>query len=81
MLSVTKKSKLKPEEVLKKAVTFFGDGGFGLKVMEEDENHVYLEGGGGGVNVIVSAEAKGTKVDMETTEWEIQARNFLSSLK
>jgi hypothetical protein len=81
MLSMTKNSKLKPEEVLKKAATFFGDGGFGLKVMEEDENHVYLEGGGGGVNVLVSTAAKGTKVEMETTEWDIQVKKFLASLK
>jgi len=81
MLSMTKNTKLKPDDVLKKAATFFGGGGFGLKVMEEDKNHIYLEGGGGGVNVIVSAGVKGTKVDVETREWETQVKDFMGVLK
>jgi hypothetical protein len=81
MLSITRNTKLKPADVLKKATSFFSTGGFGLKVMEEDENHIYLEGGGGAVNVIVSAAPKGAKVDVETREWETQVKNFMAELK
>ena len=81
MISLTKNTKLKPEEVLTKTKAFFGMKGFGLEVKEEDEDHIYLEGGGGGVNVIVSPAAKGAKVDLEAKEWEIQAKNFMASIK
>ena len=81
MISLTKNSKLKPEEVFKKAKAFFAGGGFGLEIKEEDSDHLYMEGGGGAVNVIVSAITKGAKVDIEAKEWEIQAKNFMASIK
>jgi|WetSurMetagenome_2_1015567.scaffolds.fasta_scaffold747497_2 hypothetical protein len=81
MISLTKKTKLQPEEVIKRTITFFGPKGFGLKIEEQEENYVYLEGGGGGVRVTVAAGDKGTTVDLESREWEIQSKNFLASLK
>jgi hypothetical protein len=61
MLSITKESKLKPETVIKNAVNFFGPDGYGLKIREQAEDTVYLEGGGGGVRISpprVKREAK-----------------------
>lgn len=81
MLSLEKKSKLKPEEVIKQAINFFGPKGLGLIVKEEDTCTVYLEGGGGGVRVGAAAADKGTQVDLETREWESQAKDFLASIK
>jgi hypothetical protein len=81
MLSMTKNTKLKPEEVINRAVNFFGPKGFGLTIQEGDANSVYLEGGGGGVRVNASKAEKGTTVDIETREWESQVKNFLASLK
>jgi hypothetical protein len=81
MLSITKNTFLKPEEVIKRAVNFFGPRGLGLIIKEEDTCSVYLEGGGGGVRVDAAAAAKGTKVDVETREWESQVKDFMAVLK
>lgn len=81
MLSMTKESKLKPEDVIKRAVIFFGSKGLGLILKEEDKNSVYLEGGGGGVRVTASTGKKGSTVDVETREWESQVKDFMAVLK
>lgn len=81
MLSMTKQSKLKPQDVIKKAVTFFGAKGLGLIVKEEDNCSVYLEGAGGGVRISATEVKKGSHVDVETTEWELQVKDFMAALK
>jgi hypothetical protein len=81
MLSLTKDSRLKPEDVISKTVKYFGPNGYGLLVKEQDPGTVYLEGGGGGVRVLAQATEKGSKVDLETREWENQSKDFFASLK
>jgi hypothetical protein len=81
MLSLTRQTKLKPEEVFKQAETFFGTKGLGLTVKEREADSIYLEGGGGGVRITTTPETKGTKVDVETREWEIQTKKFITLLK
>ena len=36
MLNLNVQTKIKPEEVVKKAVQFFGPGGYKLKVLQQD---------------------------------------------
>ncbi len=81
MLSMSKNTHLKPEDVIKKAVSFFGPKGLGLIIKEEDACSVTLEGGGGGVYVAAAAAEKGTEVNIEAREWEIQAKKFAASFK
>jgi hypothetical protein len=81
MLTLNVKTKLKPEEVTKKAVEYFGPGGYGLKVVEQSDTGVYLEGGGGGVDISTCAEEKETSVDIVTREWEYQVKEFALKIK
>lgn len=81
MISLSKESKLKPDQVIKRAVDFFGAKGYGLILKEEDESSAYLEGAGGGVRVSTARTKKGSTVDVEAREWEIQAKDFIASLK
>jgi hypothetical protein len=81
MLSVTKESILKPEAVIQRAVKFFGPNGVGLKIMEQDNCNAVFEGGGGSVRVTAATTAKGSKVDIETREWESQTKDFLFTIK
>jgi hypothetical protein len=81
MISVSKESKLKPREVIKRAVEFFGAKGYGLILKEEDKCNAYLEGGGGGVRIGASEGKKGSTVNIEAVEWEIQAKEFLEKIK
>jgi len=81
MLSMTTKTKLKPEEVVKKALDFFGPGGYGLEVTSQSDTCISFEGGGGGVDISTCADGKETSVDIETREWEIQIKDFAAKLK
>jgi hypothetical protein len=81
MISLSKNSKLKPEDVINKAISFFGPKGYGLTIQEQEACYVALEGGGGGVNVNAAAATKGSTVDVEAREWESQAKDFMASLK
>lgn len=81
MLKIGKESKLKPEEAIKKAVDFFGPGGYGLEVEDEGNCCSVFKGGGGSVRVSAYESGKGSTVDVEAVEWEVQAKEFMSKLK
>jgi len=81
MMTISTQSKLKPEEVIKRAVKYFGPGGYGLKVEEEGDCCASFEGGGGGVRITVTEQKKGSTVDVESREWDYQAKAFLEKLR
>jgi hypothetical protein len=81
MLKIGKESKLKPEEAVQRAIDFFGPGGYGLEVKDEGNCCAVFKGGGGSVRVSAAETRKGSSVDVEAVEWEVQAREFLSKLK
>jgi hypothetical protein len=80
MIRMTVKTKLKPEEVVRRAVSFFGPGGHGLEVTNESAGYVCLEGGGGVVEVIASGGAKGASVELVSREWDYQTKEFLGNI-
>jgi len=81
MLKIGKESKLKPEEVLQRAIDFFGPKGYGLEVKDEGNCCATFEGGGGSVHISASIGKKGSTVDVESVEWDYQAKQFLEKLK
>jgi hypothetical protein len=81
MLKLNVKTKLKPEEVVKRALGFFGPGGYGLKVTEQSDTCASFEGGGGGIAVTTCTDDKETSVDLETREWEYQVKDFAHRIK
>ena len=80
MLTLSKESKLKPQEVINKAVEFFGPGGFGLELKASDNCNAYFEGGGGSVRVVAATAKKGSSVDIESVEWDYQTQKFIDKL-
>jgi len=82
MLSMEKRSRFAPGEIVEKAVAFFGPGGLGLEVAEQERCCARFKGAGG--FVFVQAEdvegARGAKVNIEGREWEIQIKEFLGTL-
>jgi hypothetical protein len=80
MVRLGAESKLKPAEVLEKAECFFGPGGLGLQVAERQATRLVLEGGGGGVAVSAEPAATGSNVELESREWDNQARSFLGTI-
>jgi hypothetical protein len=81
MARYSKASKLQPEEVLRRAQDFFGTGGLGLTVGERTEGCLNFEGGGGHVTVSAArCEPDRTDVDLETREWDYQAKKFMEEI-
>ena len=80
MLRISTITKMSPQEAIKKAVSFFGVGGYGLEVKEETSSYAYFEGGGGGVEVTACAEEKGTSVELISREWDYQVREFINKI-
>ena len=81
MLSLSAKTKLKPEQVIKQAVDFFGPKGYKLNVTNQAVDYIVFEGGGGGVEVTTSVDGKQTSVDLVSREWDYQVKEFMTKLK
>ncbi len=80
MINLEGKTKLSSEEVKKRVKQFFGKGGQGLELTEEDPQCLTFSGGGGFVTATVCHEEGKTRVNLLAQEWEYQAKEFLSSL-
>ena len=80
MINLEGKTKLSPEEVTKRLKKYFGKGGQGLELTEENPSCLNFSGGGGYVTATVCAEEGKTRINLVTQEWEHQAKEFLSSL-
>ena len=80
MLNLEVKTKLKQEEVVSRAKTFFGKGGLGLDLSEENSQCLSFQGGGGYVTATLCSEGDKTRVDLVTQEWDIQVKEFASRL-
>jgi hypothetical protein len=80
MINLEGKTKLTTAETLKRLKKYFGKGGQGLEVTEENPSCISFSGGGGYVNATVCSEEGITKVNLVAQEWEYQAKEFLSQL-
>jgi hypothetical protein len=78
MLRISKKSRLKADEILAKSSQYFGkEGGEGLDETERRGCCISFSGGGGYVTVTVCEQADQREVEVETREFEFQAKQFL----
>lgn len=81
MARYSRETRRSPEQVLERALTFFGPGGLGLTVEEQGDCCLRLSGGGGHVLVQIGQEKSGrTLVILETREWDNQVMRFLERL-
>jgi hypothetical protein len=80
MIRIAKQTKLKPKDVIERASNFFGEGGEQLEVKERNPCCISFEGAGGYVAVSVVDEDKHRMVDVETREFEYQAKRFLEKI-
>jgi len=78
MIRISVKTKLKPEEVMERANKYFLKE-LGLKLTDVNPCCAYFEGAGGHVKVSLSVNDD-TEVEVESREWEHQAKEFLKNL-
>jgi hypothetical protein len=80
MIHLAKQTRLDPAAIIARASKFFGKGGEELTEIERNPCCIFFEGVGGHVAVSVVDEAKYRTVDVESREFEYQAKNFLEKL-
>jgi hypothetical protein len=80
MINIEGKTKLSPEEVIHSLKKYFGKGGQGLEITDEQPFCLTFSGSGGYVTATVCSEEGATKVNLIAQEWEYQAREFISQL-
>ena len=56
MLRIATRTKLTPEQTIKKAIDFFGPNGYKLKVTEQTNDSVSFEGSGGSIGITACAD-------------------------
>lgn len=80
MLRLEIRTRLSPEKAIAEAVAFFGPGGYGLEVRENDKDHAYFVGGGGSVAIAATSQDKNTSVELISQEWDFQVREFTEKI-
>ena len=80
MIRITKETKFSNDEILNLASEFFGKDGVGLEERDRNPCCIVFEGGGGHVSISTAKEGNKQTVDVESREWEYQARQFLEKL-
>lgn len=81
MIRITKQTRFKPPDILDRASDYFGEGGEALEETERNPCCISFEGSGGYVAVSIVDEDTHRVVDVETREFEYQAKRFLEKLK
>jgi len=80
MINLEAKTKLTPEEVVKRLKKFFGKGGLGLELAEEAPQCLTFEGGGGYVTATLCLDEGKTRINLVAQEWDYQVKEFVSGL-
>ena len=80
MIRMTKQTRLNPEDIIARAVEFFGEKGEQLDERDRSRCCIYFEGGGGYVAISIGEESKKRTLDVETREYEYQVKRFLKTL-
>jgi len=80
MIRISKMSRLDSAEILVKASRYFGKGGEGLDETERGPCCISFSGAGGYVTVTVSEQTNQREVEVESREFEYQAKQFLGLL-
>ena len=80
MIRISKNTRLKAADIIRKAENFFGEEGENLAQKDRTPCCIYFEGGGGFVSITVVEEEQKRIVDVQATEYDYQAKRFMESI-
>lgn len=80
MINLEVKTKVSVEEARNRLKSFFGEGGLGMEITEDNESCVNFEGTGGFVHTNLCIENGKTRIDLKSREWEIQVEQFAKEI-
>jgi hypothetical protein len=78
MLNIETKTKLAPDEAMKRVAKYFQ--GFGMKVVDQTSDHALFEGAGGSVEISVCQDKGITTLAFISREWDSPVKDFIESL-
>jgi hypothetical protein len=81
MLRIASITKITPEDVIKKAIYFFGPNGYKLKIIEQTDTSIIFEGGGGSIEISTCKDNGKTTVDFLAREWDFQVKEFIKLIR
>lgn len=77
MIRISKPTRLSRSEIIARAAGYFGKGGEGLEETERGACCISFSGAGGHVSVFVTETDGARSVEVESREFEYQAKRFL----
>ena len=80
MLNISTKTKMTPEEAIKKAIAFFGPDGYKLKIVNQTETSASFEGQGGTIDINACQQKGYSSVDFISREWDFQVKEFINTV-
>jgi hypothetical protein len=80
MINLEVKTKLSEKELGERLKKFFGKGGLGLALCDDNPQCLSFEGGGGYVTANISHEEGKTRITLVSQEWEHQVKEFAAGL-
>ena len=80
MIRIARQTRLKPKDIIERASDYFGKKGEALEEKARNPCCISFEGAGGYVTVSVVEEENHRSVDVESREFEYQAKRFLETL-
>jgi len=81
MLRIATQTKLSPEQVIRKAIDFFGPNGLKLTITSQADSTASFEKDEGSVTVVATKEKGKTSVEFTTREWESQVEQFIMMIR
>jgi hypothetical protein len=81
MLRIAAKTKLSPEEAIKKVIAYFGPGGHKMEIIRQTDDSAPFEGTGGSIEVAAVKEGGKTSLEFISVEWDYQVKEFIRTLR
>jgi len=79
VLNISTKTKMTPEEVIKKAATF-GPDGYKPKIINQMDTSISFEGQGGSVDINAYQQKDYSSIDFISREWDFQVKEFMNTV-
>lgn len=81
MLRLDVETKKSAEKAMRHLKAFFGRDGLGLDIVEETDEQIRFEGGGGYVGAAICAAGEKSRIELVSREWEQQVKKFAAEVK
>jgi hypothetical protein len=80
VINLEVETRLSLHDAVKEIKSYFGEGGLGLKLEQDDPGCLHFEGSGGFVNAVICSSKGKTKIELHSKEWDQQVKAFAGKI-